>query len=557
MQQFSLLFIRGFQALVDKLSFLRTQKLARFERHILILAALSITSTVIFISYHAVIFSYPSYSPIEKVMAFGLLLCEIFFAINGIGYVFWISQAGKYESAHDQYLSKESSSSVACLMPVCDEPLDIIGETLASICAMRYKNKQVYVLDDSTKEQNVRNVSNLARDFGATLIRRENRHHYKAGNINNALKQIKADYIAVFDADQRPAPNFLRDLVPLFAENPKLALVQTPQDYENSHSLIAHAAALQNSLFYEYIAESKDVTGSMFCCGTNCILRGAALADVGGFDTKTLTEDFATSLELHARGWQTRFVDKLYVMGLGPETLGEYLKQYSRWATGTLQVLKSAVKKFVTNPRSLSPKQWFEYWLSCSYYLSGLANFYLVLLPAAYTLFGVDLIRGNPLMYLVLLFIVFMSFWSFFLYTSIKRGYSARQLITVCARLETCKFYVYTKAFFAAFFGLKTSFKVTSKGGSRQLPWSYLAVPLAVLTLNAVSTFVGLYRLGIFFYPDFAINTFWSAYNVWQLSAIIQYNSGSKPQLSEYFHLFKSRKARTLSAAVANEMERG
>lgn len=526
------------------------------ENNITPLAVLLVLFTSAFLIYHAAIISSTLYNPVERVMAYGLLICEIFFAINGLGYVFWISKSRHYRSTYDQFFSQHSSSSVACLMPVCDEPLETISETLASICAMRHANKQIYVLDDSSRAENIKNVANLARDFGVTLIRRNNRLHYKAGNLNNALKQINADYVAVFDADQRPSVDFLWDIVPLLDENPRLALVQTRQDYENSYSLIAHAAALQNALFYEYIAESKDVTGSMFCCGTNCVLRTEALNEVGGFDTETLTEDFATSLKVHVRGWETRFHDKLYVMGMGPETLGEYLKQYSRWATGTLQVLKAALKTLVTKPRALTPAQWFEYWLSCSYYLTGLVNFYLLLLPAAYMLFGVDLIKGDPIVYLALFSMVFVSFWSFFLFTSIKRGYPVRQLIIVCARLETCKFAVYSKAFFAAILGLKLSFKVTKKGDSDQLNWRYLVVPLTVLSLNVLSALIGLHRLGGHFHSYVAVNTFWAAYNVWQLSAIIQYNSGSAVQSIQYLTPFNLAEGVPASAA-AGELKAG
>lgn len=541
------------QRIRNHYDYLRFRVLARAERYILMLAVASVVFAVAFLTYHALIMSYENYAPIEKVMAVGLLVCEIYFAINGLGYVFWISQSRHYESSYDQFLTRESSSSVACLLPVCDEPLDTIAETLASVCAMRYVNKRVYVLDDSKEDEKARGVGALAEAYGATLIRREDHRGYKAGNINNGLKQISSDYIAIFDADQRPSIGFLRDIVPRLDENPKLALVQTRQDYENSESLIAHAAALQNALFYEYIAESKDVSGSMFCCGTNFVMRLDALRDVGGFDTRTLTEDFATTLSLHERGWETKFHDKAYVMGLGPETLGEYLKQYSRWATGTLQVLKIAVKRLFVSPRALTTSQWFEYWLSCSYYLSGLVNFYLLLLPPAYMLFGVNLIKGNPAMYLVLFFLVFMSFWSFFLFTSIRRGYSARDLITVCARLETCKFAVYSRAFVSVLLGRQPKFQVTEKGGSRQLGWSYLKIPLAVFALNVIAALVGFYRLGVEYNFFLVVNTFWSAYNVWQLSAIVQYNMGSDSVNHDYFKRFGAVEPGTVHPASVAE----
>jgi len=504
------------------------------ERNVLALGTLSVGSVAAFIGFHAIIVSYRGLAPLERIMAIGLLGCEAIFANNRIGYVYSYFRSTEFKSARNQFLARTSSASVACLVTVCDEPIAVIGETVASICAMRYENMRVYILDDSGKSENIDKITELARSLGVTVIRREGRRHYKAGNLNNALAQIDTDYIAVFDADQRPSVDFLRDIVPSLDEDPGLALVQTRQDYENSHSPIAHAAAIQSGLFYDHICEGKDAGGAMFCCGTNFVMRREALMDVGGFDTASITEDLATTMKLHANGWRTAYNDKLYATGLGPETLGEYFKQHSRWATGTFQVLKMAIRMFFTRRRALSAQQWFDYWLSFSYYLSGPANFYLLLLPSAYVLLGIGLIKAQGPIYLALFVVAFLSSWVFFSFTLIKRGYPARELIVVCARLETCKFAVYTEALVAAFLGRKRVFKVTEKGNRAQPSWFVFAVPLAVLGLNAIAVVVGLYRLGLYFDIYMAINTFWAGLNVWQLSAIIQYNSGSVMQNIQY-----------------------
>jgi cellulose synthase (UDP-forming) len=359
------------------------------------------------------------------------------------------------------------------------------------------------------------------------VIKRPDREHFKAGNINHALKHTGSDYIAVFDSDQRPYSGFLADLVPILDDNERLAFVQTPQSYANTYSTIAAAASLQNTVFYGYVAEGKDVAGAMFCCGTNFLMRRTALDEVDGFAVNSLTEDMATTVKLHARGWQTKFHDTVYVTGMGPEGLSSYFKQHFRWATGTFQVLISNIKLLFKDPRALSGRQWLEYWMSCSYYLAGPVNFFFLLLPPAYMLFGIASIRANPFVYSGLFLAYLVSSLTLFLFTAWYRDYPLKRLFTVSIRLEMCKFHIYTKALISVLTGRRSSFKVTEKGVTKRLPWQVLSVPLTVLGLNAVAALAGLARLGVDWQFYLAINTFWAGYNVWMLSALIQYNNDS------------------------------
>lgn len=499
------------------------------------LAGLLVVSAVVFITYHVGILFLPGYSLAEKLVAIGLLISEVFFATSGIGYAFWVLRSRDYRSARNHWFSGPSDASVACLIPMKDEPREVLEKTVAAVCGQWYENKTVYLLDDSTSESGQRTVNELAETYSVNLIRRPTRAHFKAGNINHALRKISEEFIAVFDADQRPEPGFLADIVPLLEADPGLAFIQTPQEYDNTWSMIAMAACMQNGLFYEHIAEGKDVNNAMFCCGTNFIMRRSAIVDVGGFDVRSLTEDFATTLKLHSRGWRTRFYDTHYVAGLGPESLTAYLKQYSRWATGTLQVLKMKLKLLAKNPRALTPHQWFEYWLSCSYYLSGPINFFLLILPPVYLLTGLNPIKGPVYLYLTLFTIVLGAYWTLFLASSYVRGYPLRELVTVCARLETCKFYVYTQALINVALGRRLTFTVTEKGASSQIPWRFLSVPLTVLSLNAVAAGLGLVRLSGAWTWYTVITTFWAGYNVWMLSALIQYNTATGSRQVETF----------------------
>lgn len=488
-----------------------------------------VVTAVSFGLYHLIILFGPGYSPIERLLVFGLLMAEIFFAVSATGYARWVIKSKDYQALSSRMTTPMSTSSVACFIPICDEPVDVVEETLASVTAMRYVNKTVYLLDDSRKKHNARANHKLAKIYGAEWVRRPGSRYFKAGNLNHSVKLIKEKYFAVFDADQRPMPSFLADLVPILDERSKLALIQTPQAYRNVNVPITLAASLQNGLFYEYIAEAKDVSQAMFCCGTNFLARTRAFKSIGGFDLDSLTEDFATSLKLHAAGWETQFYNTEYVTGLGPETLNAYFKQYTRWATGTLQVLVAGIKMFFTNRQAMTKDQWIEYGLSCSYYLSGPVNFYLLLLPGAFSFLNARLANVNSYAYLSLLMLNMIVFWSFFLLTSARRGYPLKQLILVCARLEMCKFYAYTRATISVLWGISPRFQVTEKGAGRKLPWINLLVPLSVLALNLATVVYGLALLSMDMSWSFAANTFFAGYNVWMLSAILQFNdSGSR-----------------------------
>ena len=143
----------------------------------------------------------------------------------------------------------------------------------------------------------------------------------KAGNINHALGRTDAPFVLVLDCDHVPYPQMLERLLPEFVD-PRVAYVQSPQYYAN-HGVnrLAGAAWSQQALFFGPIARGKDAHRSMICCGTNVVFRRAALDDVGGFPQGSLTEDFALSIDLHERHWESVYVPEPLASGFGPEDL--------------------------------------------------------------------------------------------------------------------------------------------------------------------------------------------------------------------------------------------
>jgi cellulose synthase/poly-beta-1,6-N-acetylglucosamine synthase-like glycosyltransferase len=274
---------------------------------------------------------------------------------------------------------------VAVLIPTYNEDLEVLMPTLAAALEMRVKH-DTWVLDDGNRPE----VAQLARELGARYLTRPTNEHAKAGNLNHALGIIEADLIAVLDADHVASPDFLTHTLGYF-DDPKVALVQTPQEFYNLESfeherggvtkvepLDAPTSALfhEQVLFYRILQPGKNRWGGAFWCGTGAVVRVSALKDVGGVATDTITEDIHTTIRLHRKGWQTVYHNEVLARGLAASDAGTYQLQRHRWGTGAMQVLRRENPLLVsglTLPQRLSYGAtllgWFDSWRSLGYLL--------------------------------------------------------------------------------------------------------------------------------------------------------------------------------------------
>jgi cellulose synthase (UDP-forming) len=428
------------------------------------------------------------YSIADSIMAGLLFGAELFLCFHGIGYFMSVVKAERHQRQSvpllfSDYPGRSASAgngvaSVAVLVASFNESADVLEETLASASAMDYPAAHLYLIDDSTKIESQQGAARVAATYGATLVHRTDRSGYKAGAINDLLPHLEEPYVALLDADQRPLAGWLKDLVPYMEARPDLAFVQAPQVYVNSAGLpVAEAATYQQAVFFEYICEGKSHSNAMFCCGSNVIIRREALLSIGCtvkgrrhyFDETSVTEDFATSFRLHAKGWRTDYVNQPYVVGMGPETLPAYFTQQMRWAMGTLAVGLQVGRRLLTHPRDLRPAQWFEYLLSGSYYFVGIANFIFMLAPIMFMLYDVRPLRANSNLYLVF-FVPYIAFtMNLFFFGMWLRNYSIRG-IWLASALSFATFWIYIKAAIVALFGLKRAFGVTPKGVGGAIP---------------------------------------------------------------------------------------
>ena len=230
---------------------------------------------------------------------------------------------------------------IAVVIPTYNEGPEILVPTIAAAVSLEPVH-ETWVLDDGERPE----IAELAASLGARYLARPTHEHAKAGNLNHALGVINADILAVLDADHVAAPEFLAATLGYFAD-PRVALVQTPQDFYNVTSFEHGSGEAygepfhEQTLFYRLLQPGKNRWNAAFWCGTNALVRVAALREVGGAATETITEDIHTTIRLHRRGWKTVYHNEVLARGLAADDAVQYQLQRNRWGTGAMQVLRA------------------------------------------------------------------------------------------------------------------------------------------------------------------------------------------------------------------------
>jgi cellulose synthase (UDP-forming) len=304
---------------------------------------------------------------------------------------------------------RDTAHRIAVLIPTYNEPTEILLPTVAAAAALQPAH-ETWVLDDGDRAE----VRRLALDLGARYLTRPDRAHAKAGNINHALASIDADLVAVLDADHVAAPGLLTHTLGYF-DDPRVAVVQTPQEFYNVDSFehqdrpapgrrwrrrqdLAGRRFSEQALFYRVVQPGKNRWGGAFWCGTGAMVRVAALREVGGVATETVTEDIHTTIRLHRRGWRSVYHNEVLSRGLAAADASQYQLQRYRWGTGAMQVLRTENPLIVPGLRltqrlayASTLLGWFDAWRSLAF----------AVLPAAVLFTGAAPIRADMRTFLV------------------------------------------------------------------------------------------------------------------------------------------------------------
>ncbi len=392
---------------------------------------------------------------------------------------------------------------VTVQLPIYNEAL-VVRRLIEAVAQLDYPPQllQIQVLDDSTDETTELAQAGVAeyrqRGVNIELVRRADRSGFKAGALKHGLDTASGEYIAIFDADFVPEPDFLKRTIPYLLGDPQAGFLQTRWGHLNraySYFTEAQALALDGHFVVEQTARNRSGLLINFN-GTAGVWRRACIEGAGGWQGETICEDFDLSYRAQLAGWRCLFLPDVVAPAEIPPQLAAFKRQQFRWAKGSIQCLKKLGK-----PVLQAPLPWWVK-LQALIHLSGYLVHPLMVILAIITplvmvtggtaqihfpLIYLSLLSfGPPLMYAVAQITLYPGRW--------RRHYQAMPLLILLGSGIALS---NTKAVFEALLGVGNVFRRTPKFNVTTAAdrWQSSAYRLPVDGLALVELALSLYSL--------------------------------------------------------------
>jgi cellulose synthase/poly-beta-1,6-N-acetylglucosamine synthase-like glycosyltransferase len=269
---------------------------------------------------------------------------------------------------------------VTVQLPIFNEQY-VVDRLLQAICRLDYPREKldIQLLDDSTDE-----TADVARALvehyatqghRVTYLHRANREGYKAGALHEGLKTATGEFVAIFDADFVPPPDFLLRTIHHFTD-PKIGMVQTRWTHINrNYSFLTEVEAilLDGHFVLEHSGRARHDVFFNFN-GTAGIWRRQAIEEAGGWQHDTLTEDTDLSYRAQLKGWKFIYRQDIECPAELPVEMTAFKTQQARWAKGLIQTGKKIL------PRVLKSDQPFRVKLEACYHLTANLSYPLMVI---------------------------------------------------------------------------------------------------------------------------------------------------------------------------------
>jgi cellulose synthase/poly-beta-1,6-N-acetylglucosamine synthase-like glycosyltransferase len=268
-----------------------------------------------------------------------------------------VSDPSKILSGKEKNLPK-----VTVQLPIYNE-FYVVERLLEAAVALKYPydKLEIQLLDDSTDEtiEKARNLISLYQKKGIPIkhLHRTDRTGHKAGALEKGLEQSSGEFIAIFDADFIPEPDFLLKTVGYFS-NPEIGMVQARWGHINQdYNLLTKAQGygIDGHFMIEQVARNGAGLWMNFN-GTAGIWRRACIEDAGGWEHDTLTEDFDLSYRAELKGWKFQYLKDVVCKAEIPAMISAYKSQQFRWCKGSIQTAVKLLPKIWSSDLPLKVK---------------------------------------------------------------------------------------------------------------------------------------------------------------------------------------------------------
>jgi cellulose synthase/poly-beta-1,6-N-acetylglucosamine synthase-like glycosyltransferase len=239
-----------------------------------------------------------------------------------------------------------TTPAVALLYTTCN---DFAEESVLSCVQQDYPNYIVYMLDDSSSEESKSQVDAFASRYPSLVkvIRRSNRHAYKAGNLNNALAMLKEKYFAIADADEILPANFLSKTVAVMEADDSCGFVQANHRANpNIKSKLGKALGVGIDIHWEWYQPLRNEYGFVMFLGHGALLRTECWEKIGGFP-EIVSEDLGFAIRIRELGYRGYFQEDVICYEDFPETVRAFRVRHMKWTRGTSEFLSKEFKRLV------------------------------------------------------------------------------------------------------------------------------------------------------------------------------------------------------------------
>ncbi|XWS47178.1 hypothetical protein CRYUN_Cryun14cG0131100 [Craigia yunnanensis] len=307
-------------------------------------------------------------------------VCIVLFLIQSVDRVvlilgcFWIkfrrvkpTAAMEYPVGRVEGENVEDYPMVLVQIPMCNER-EVYQQSIAAVCIMDWPKERmlVQILDDSDDldvQLLIKAEVQKWQQRGVHLLYRHRliRTGYKAGNLKSAMNcdYVKNyEFVAIFDADFQPAPDFLKKTIPYFKGNDDLALVQSRWAFVNKdENLLTRLQNINLSFHFEVEQQVNGVFLNFFGFnGTAGVWRIKALEDCGGWLERTTVEDMDIAVRAHLCGWKFVYLNDVKCLCELPESYEAYKKQQHRWHSGPMQLFRLCFLDILRSKVSVAKK---------------------------------------------------------------------------------------------------------------------------------------------------------------------------------------------------------
>ncbi|VVA41019.1 PREDICTED: probable xyloglucan, partial [Prunus dulcis] len=245
-------------------------------------------------------------------------------------------------------------------IPMCNER-EVYEQSISAVCQIDWPKERllIQVLDDSDDDSIQWLIKGEVAKWnqrGVNIIYRHRlvRTGYKAGNLKSAMNcdYVKDyEFVAIFDADFQPNPDFLKLTVPHFKDNPELGLVQARWAFVNrDENLLTRLQNINLCFHFEVEQQVNGVFLNFFGFnGTAGVWRIKALEESGGWLERTTVEDMDIAVRAHLNGWKFIFLNDVKVLCELPESYEAYKKQQHRWHSGPMHLFRLCLPAIISS----------------------------------------------------------------------------------------------------------------------------------------------------------------------------------------------------------------